>query len=608
MSNLQYIGARYVPKFYLNPDDSSNDWKSGVLYEALTIVTYNNDSYTSKKTVPATIGDPASNPEYWACTTKYTAALVSLQSSLGQVESDVDDLNKLRSYVTPQMFGAKGDGINDDTSAIQDAIDFALANNIGGVHVPSGTYITTAPIILTRGVNLIGENVENTIIKKKTNGTKNVTVYAPNYLTDVYIDGSVPSNINCILALTGVSGRYCGIVSDIHFTSELSNPSDHESQIVDIGIISLGSLSDFSLINCHVSYVRHAFLVQIVYVSKFLNNRVDHCLRGFGINSTSTSLLFSGNYVLRARDYGYYICSTYYSLITNNACDTFNYPNYYPDRTVQRSAYVFRSCIGDTIINNGIEACIGICYHFINCKECTIESNTALSVGSDYSGAGDIAFLYFNPNLQRCTIKNNFAWLYNPNGLTFGSADPAKHHNIYFEGFSYVLSNEIENNIFRSSADGALADEGWGNNNALNINANSGGSGIETFTPVIKAETMGDLDVTYGPDNKHYVERKGKFMHVFGCFDITVNYTTASGYFLVDNFPTNSSTLWFVGVDAVRGGGSLAKTPKNFFINAGTNGGVVHADDESNMSITAIPSGTHFYMYYDGTYLSNYAY
>lgn len=92
MANLQYIGARYVPKFFLNPDDQSNDWKSGVQYEALTIVTYNNDSYTSKKVVPTTIGNPASNPEYWACTTRYTAALQALQTTVGNIENFVGDL------------------------------------------------------------------------------------------------------------------------------------------------------------------------------------------------------------------------------------------------------------------------------------------------------------------------------------------------------------------------------------------------------------------------------------------------------------------------------------------------------------------------------------
>lgn len=37
-----------------------------------------------------------------------------------EIKLDIQDLN---SYVTPQMFGAKGDGITDDTAAFQDAID-----------------------------------------------------------------------------------------------------------------------------------------------------------------------------------------------------------------------------------------------------------------------------------------------------------------------------------------------------------------------------------------------------------------------------------------------------------------------------------------------------
>ena len=144
MANLQYIGARYVPKFYLNPDDSSNDWKSGVLYEALTIVTYNNDSYTSKVTVPASVGNPADNPQYWACTTKYTAALMALQSTVGLIEDFVGDsplstiaqdlagaINEIAPsvkyldmiMVTPEMFGAYGDNSHDDTAAVQAAID-----------------------------------------------------------------------------------------------------------------------------------------------------------------------------------------------------------------------------------------------------------------------------------------------------------------------------------------------------------------------------------------------------------------------------------------------------------------------------------------------------
>lgn len=74
MPTLQYVGARYVPVFYSNPDGSW-DWESGVQYEPLTIVKYGENSYTSRSLVPATVGSPNLNPEYWALTGSYNGFL-----------------------------------------------------------------------------------------------------------------------------------------------------------------------------------------------------------------------------------------------------------------------------------------------------------------------------------------------------------------------------------------------------------------------------------------------------------------------------------------------------------------------------------------------------
>ena len=65
----QYVGARYVPKFF--DWNGSAEWRTGVEYEALTIVTRNGNSYTSKKPVPSDIGEPENNPEYWIGTSLY---------------------------------------------------------------------------------------------------------------------------------------------------------------------------------------------------------------------------------------------------------------------------------------------------------------------------------------------------------------------------------------------------------------------------------------------------------------------------------------------------------------------------------------------------------
>ena len=92
MSVIQYVGARYVPKFYENPNGGS-DWVSGVIYEPLTIVTYLNASYTSKKSVPANIGNPASNPEYWVATGNYTQQVEEYRQQVVALSADFDTLS-----------------------------------------------------------------------------------------------------------------------------------------------------------------------------------------------------------------------------------------------------------------------------------------------------------------------------------------------------------------------------------------------------------------------------------------------------------------------------------------------------------------------------------
>jgi hypothetical protein len=62
----QYVGARYVPKFA-----DPVEWSNVGGYEALTIVTYLGNSYTSKKPVPA--GVDIGNTEYWVNTGNYNA-------------------------------------------------------------------------------------------------------------------------------------------------------------------------------------------------------------------------------------------------------------------------------------------------------------------------------------------------------------------------------------------------------------------------------------------------------------------------------------------------------------------------------------------------------
>ena len=86
MATTQYIGARYVPLIYQNPDDNSNNWKQGVTYDPLTIVSYAGGSYTSKTFVPATAANPVDAPEYWVAIGLYS----------GQTAINTNAINNIR--------------------------------------------------------------------------------------------------------------------------------------------------------------------------------------------------------------------------------------------------------------------------------------------------------------------------------------------------------------------------------------------------------------------------------------------------------------------------------------------------------------------------------
>lgn len=81
--HLQYIGARYVPKFA-----DPVEWQTNVAYEPLTIVTRYGNSYTSKKSVPAGV-DPANAPEYWAATGNYNAQVEEYREQTQAVKQEV---------------------------------------------------------------------------------------------------------------------------------------------------------------------------------------------------------------------------------------------------------------------------------------------------------------------------------------------------------------------------------------------------------------------------------------------------------------------------------------------------------------------------------------
>ncbi|MCW1383266.1 glycoside hydrolase family 55 protein [Novosphingobium sp. KCTC 2891] len=85
---------------------------------------------------------------------------------------------KLQETVSVRDFGAKGDGITDDTAALQAAFSAAAAGTVGHLFLPDGTYKITSAITLNQaniiGMRVIGSSRDKAIIKQFT---ANVAVF-----------------------------------------------------------------------------------------------------------------------------------------------------------------------------------------------------------------------------------------------------------------------------------------------------------------------------------------------------------------------------------------------------------------------------------------------
>lgn len=86
--------------------------------------------------------------------------------------------DKLDDYVSLADFGAVGDGVTNDTSALQRAIDQIYLNSDKAIpsarkklRFPAGTYLITGTIYVPSYATLDGEGIDRTIIKQSTTGT-----------------------------------------------------------------------------------------------------------------------------------------------------------------------------------------------------------------------------------------------------------------------------------------------------------------------------------------------------------------------------------------------------------------------------------------------------
>lgn len=215
----QYVGARYVPKIYTNSvNPSSADWEANTTYEPLTIVTYNGSSYTCRKEVPATVGNPAQNPLYWANTGNYNGQIAVLDSRISDLEDEITNITTGRKFVL--IGDSFGCGIIDETTPWTDGwIDY-FANifpNKVFRYDPSFDEQLSGLSSFTSASQASFLNQLNYIYNNKMGTT------SANEITDVVVlGGTNESNAQTIDTLTAAITTFCNRCKELYPNAQIS--------------------------------------------------------------------------------------------------------------------------------------------------------------------------------------------------------------------------------------------------------------------------------------------------------------------------------------------------------------------------------------------------
>lgn len=137
------------------------------------------------------------------------------------------NVNKLNAIVSVTQYGARGDGVTDDTAAIQAAIDAAFAAGGGNVWIPEGTYCVSSSIALKSNVGIIGEQNASTLY---ATGSASITGLLGATTTYIFVATStLASNAlqNAItLVMTSAASVSVGDVISLEVTKAVSGGTE----------------------------------------------------------------------------------------------------------------------------------------------------------------------------------------------------------------------------------------------------------------------------------------------------------------------------------------------------------------------------------------------
>lgn len=115
-------------------------------------------NFASSRAVLLPVGDPTSISNYLG-----EAQAAAAAAAVSAAEAEAAAAGLIDQWINAKQEGAVGDGVADDTTALQTAINLAITRSIP-FYLPGGTYKITAPLTVTGPLTIIGAGRANSII------------------------------------------------------------------------------------------------------------------------------------------------------------------------------------------------------------------------------------------------------------------------------------------------------------------------------------------------------------------------------------------------------------------------------------------------------------
>ena len=326
--NRQYVGARYVPKIM-------GEWNKALQYEALSVVTYMGNSFTSKVPVPANV--EINNTDYWVNTGNYNAQVEEYRKEAlaakelanntnsdlqafkknqtntnnefnNKIDLTTSALNELKNVVfdgdTPSVItvAKSGGRFNTINKAITFAKGYCSRNNRVTILICGGVYNESIVLTKNPGIDLIGIDMPEIVSDAAyPNGAANI--YGDTYIEGIFfhstsesayafhLDGSTDTSygttvtvVNCKFTSEHEPALGCGCTRGCNYTFRNCEFYGSDGIYVHNEASANVAKQYFNAIGCKINGSQHAVAID------------DATKLNFGATGSPLVLNFAGSY------------------------------------------------------------------------------------------------------------------------------------------------------------------------------------------------------------------------------------------------------------------------------------------------------------------------